>query len=497
MKMAKRRWVLRSGRLAAVVCGAWLGACTMGPDFAPPAPPDTPRYTRDPPPESTVQAAGVAQRFYTGTDLPAQWWRLFGSETINATMAQALAANPTLQAAQASLRESQENLRAGQGVFLPSVNAGAGLSRARSAPAKQGASMDGTVYNLATANVLVSYPLDVFGLERRTVEALAAQVDNQRYLTLAVYLTLSANVVNTFIARAAYAAQIRETEQLIELEQQQLASVQAQVQAGTAPYSDLLVQQTLIAGNMALVAPLKQKLSQADNLLAQLTGAPASETTFAAVELDTLKLPADIPVSLPSEWVRQRPDILAAQAQWHVASANIGVATAAMFPSFSLSAEYGRAGAGLGQFSKAGGAFWDMGASLAAPLFSGGRLSAQRRAAIAEYEVQQANYRQTVLAAFSQVADALNALDHDAQALQAQATALSLAKESLALLQTNYRAGMAAYLDVLAADAQYHQASIGYQQALALRLQDTVALFAALGGGWWNAPPPAAEDARP
>lgn len=479
------RWIWRFATAGSML--SILGACTVGPDFARPDVPQTQRYTPEAQATSTVEAAGVAQRFHIGDELPADWWRLFGSEAVNAAMSQALRANPSLQAAQASLRESEANLRAGQGVFFPSVSVGAELSRARSNPALQGASVAGAEYSLATANVAVTYLLDVFGQERRTVEALAAQVEEQRYLAQAVYLTLSANVVNTLIAHAAYAAQIQELGSLIEVEKEQLRSVEAQVRAGTAPYSDTLLQETLIANNMALIAPLRQKLSQAEHLLASLTGNPSSDFSFPRIDLGSLTLPADIPVSLPSEWVRRRPDILAAEAQWHVASANIGVATAAMFPSFNLTAAFGSAGAGVADLFKSGGEFWSLGAALAAPIFSGGRLSAQRQAAIAEYEVQQANYRHTVLAAFQQVADALNALEHDAQALQAESEALKASKESLGLLSASYAAGMAAYIDVLVADAQFHQAAIGYQQALAQRLQDTVALFLALGGGWWNA----------
>src|SRR5664279_3518071 len=309
--------------------------------------------------------------------------------------------------------------------------------------------------------------------ERRAVEGLGAQVDYQRFAGKAAYLTLSANVVDTCIARAAYAAQIRATEQLIALEIDQLRSTEAQVRAGTASYANVLSQRSLIAANQALLAPLQQKISQADHLLALLQGEVPSRAVPPEIELSALALPLDLPVSLPSELVRQRPDILSAEAQLHAASSNIGVATAAMFPSFSLSATYGTAGSSLGNLLGAGGRFWSIGPSLTAPLFHGGSLQAQRQAAIDAYDVQQANYRQAVLAAFDQVA------------------------EALALLQDNYRAGLVAYIDVLTADVQYHQATIGYLQAVAQRHQDTVALFVALGGGWWNAPEVAREGKAP
>jgi len=231
---------------------------------------------------------------------------------------------------------------------------------------------------------------------------------------------------------------------------------------------------------------LAQKMNQAEHLLALLEGSTAAQTTLPAIALDSLQLPLQLPLSLPSELVRQRPDILAAEAQLHVASANIGVATAAMFPSLSLSANYGNAGSSLGNLLGRGEVFWSVGPSLTAPLFQGGSLRYKRNAAIDAYQAQLANYRTTVLTAFEQVADTLKALQHDAQALQAQLEARTAATDALALLQANYRAGLVAYIDVLSADVQLHNADIAYLQALAQRHQDTVALFVALGGGWWH-----------
>jgi NodT family efflux transporter outer membrane factor (OMF) lipoprotein len=476
---------------------ALLSACALGPDFVRPAPPDADRYTREPLATATTTADGVAQRFAPGAELPADWWQLFRSAPLDAAVRQALANSPTLRAAEASLRQAQDNLRAGDGVFYPQVDAGLGAVRARSAPIQQGSPVPGTIFNLVTLSGSISYVLDVFGGERRAVEGLGALVDVQRFAGKAAYLSLTANVVNTCIARAAYAAQARATEGLIELETEQLRSIEAQVRAGTANYANVLSQRSLIAANQALLAPLQQKISQAEHLLALLEGALPAKVTLPDIELDSLTLPVDLPVSLPSELVRQRPDILAAEAQLHAASANIGVATAAMFPSFSLSAAYGTAGTSLGNLLGAGNRFWSVGPSITAPLFRGGSLQAQRQAAIDAYDVQQANYRQTVLTAFDQVADALKALEHDAQALQAQLDAQRAAAEALSLLRANYRAGMVAYIDVLTADVQYHQAIIGYLQAVAQRHQDTVALFAALGGGWWNEGDVAREGKTP
>jgi NodT family efflux transporter outer membrane factor (OMF) lipoprotein len=469
---------------------ATLGACAVGPHFHRPAPPDAQRYTAEPLPGTTVVADEHIQRFTMGASLNADWWTLFKSEALDALVRQALANNPTLQASEASLHQSQHNLRAGYGVFFPQVGAELDAVRERLVPAQQGLKTPASVFNLITLSGTISYALDIFGGERRTVEGLKAQADYQSYLTYAAYLSLSANVVNTSVARAAYLAEVRATEQLIELQRQQLLSTEVQVRAGTAAYSDVLSLQSLIAVNQGTLAPLRQKISQTEDLLATLEGVVPSKATLPDIDLSTLSLPADLPVSLPSDLARQRPDILASEAQLHAASANIGVATAAMFPSVTLSATYGGLGSNLDSLSAASGRFWSIGPSATISVFQGGRLWYARKAAIDAYQAAQANYRQTVLGAFAQVGDSLKALEHDAQALQAQADAQHAAAETLKLVQINYRAGLVAYLDVWAADVQFHQASIGYLQALAQRYQDTAALFVALGGGWWNAPHP-------
>ena len=247
----------------------------------------------------------------------------------------------------------------------------------------------------------------------------------------------------------------------------------------------MLSVRSLIAANQALLAPLEQNASQAEHLLAMLEGVVPSKANLPDIDLTGLSLPADLPLSLPSDLVNQRPDILSAEALMHVASANIGIATAAMFPSFSLSGTYGGASTTLANLS-AVSKFWSIGPTATTPVFQGNSLWYVRRAAIDAYQQSQANYRQTVLGAFEQVADSLKALEHDAEGLQAQVEARRAAGEALNLLQVNYRAGLVAYPDVLAADVQFHQATIGYLQAVAQRHQDTVALFVALGGGWWN-----------
>jgi NodT family efflux transporter outer membrane factor (OMF) lipoprotein len=458
----------------------------LGPDFVHPEPPSENNYTRAALPAATVSADGTAQQFTADAELGADWWRLFKSAQLDAIVGQAIANSQTLQASEATLRQSQDNLRAGHGVFFPKIDAEAAATRQRTAPLQQGLMTSSTIFNLFTLSGTISYPLDIFGGERRAVEGLRAQAYEQYYATKAAYLTLSANVVDAFIARAAYAAEIRTTEQLIDLEIQQLQLAQAQVSAGTSSFSSVLSVRGLIATNKALLAPLRQKVDQADDLLATLRGVVPSKAAPPDIDLAGLTLPVLLPVSLPSDLVQQRPDILSAEEFLHAASANIGVATSAMFPSFSLNAAYGASGSSLGRLPAASGRFWSIGPSATVPIFQGGGLWYSRKAAIDAFQAAQAYYRQTVLAAFAQVSDSLTALEHDAEALQAEVDVQRAAKENLYMLQANYRAGLVAFSDVLTADVQLHETTIGYLQAVAQRHQDTVALFVSLGGGWWN-----------
>jgi NodT family efflux transporter outer membrane factor (OMF) lipoprotein len=478
-----RWWILRG------LCGASLVSlvgCAVGPDFVRPEPPSVERYTYGAQPEATVPADGQAQHFEQGAKLVGEWWRLFSSTKLDDVIKEAIASNPNLQAAQASLRQSQDNLRAGYGIFYPQLDANFDATRQKFSPVRFGSSSASSIFNLFTLSTTISYALDVFGGERRTVEGLQAQVDLQRYTVVGTYLTLTGNIVNTLIAQAAYREEIKATEQIISLIEEQIRINEVQVQTGIVSYSSVLSLQSQLASIEATLPPLKQKLSEAEHLLATLAGRTPAEWSPLPLALADLTLPGDLPISLPSELVRQRPDILAVEAQLRIASANIGVATAALFPSFTLNGSYGLNNLSLHELFKNNSSFWSVGANLSAPLFQGGTLWFQRQAAIEGYQQSLANYRQTVLSALAQVADTLRALDHDAETLQAQSQAVQAAAEALRLLQANYQAGIATYLQILVANDQYHQTKIAYLQALAQRFQDTVALFVVLGGGWWD-----------
>ncbi len=470
-----------------VLCGIallYFSGCSVGPDYVRPEAPTVDHYNYEKDPSETVPVDGQPQRFEPGVGPVANWWQLFNSKPLDAAVAEGLAENPGIQAAQASLRQSNENLRAGYGIFYPQVDAGFGTSREKFSPALFGSSAPATIFNLTTLSASVSYALDLFGGERRAIENLSSQVDLQRSVALGTYLVLSGNIVNTIVAMAAYQAEIEETEQLIALQKEQIGIVEKQFQAGTIAYGAVLDLRSQLTTLEVTLPPLKQRLSQAEHLLATLEGKTTATWQPPRVAMADLYLPRHLPLSLPSELVHQRPDILAAEAQLHGASASIGVATAALFPSFSLNANYGQDSTSMSRLLASSSNVWSLGADVTAPLFNGGTLLSRRQAALEAYQQSRAIYRQTVLAAFAQVADTVRALEHDAEVTQAQSRSVATAQASLHLVQTNYQAGMVNYLQVLAADIQVHQAKINALQAQAQHFQDTTALFVALGGGW-------------
>jgi NodT family efflux transporter outer membrane factor (OMF) lipoprotein len=475
-----------AGALIGLLCAA-LAGCAVGPNFARPVEPRAAHYLPGGERRTTVKSQGVAQQFTPGAQVTGDWWRLFDNRRLEDILAQALAANPGLAAAQASLRASEYSLRSGYGIFFPQTEAAARGTRERLSPLTLGEKAPASIFNLFTLSASASYALDIFGGERRQIEALGAEVDEQRATERATYVTLLANVVNTVIARAGYSAEIDATQQLIRLQREQVRLAQVQYRAGTQPYADVLSLRSQLATYEGTIPSLEQKLDQADDLLAALVGHSSADWSPPPIALRDLKLPGNLPVSLPSALVRQRPDILLAEAAAHAASANVGVATAALLPSVTLDGAYSANSLATRQLFAVQGRAWSFGAGVTAPLFEGGTLWYERKAAAASYQQTMALYRQTVLAAFEQVADTLRALDHDAAALRADDEALRTARQALHLEQVNYAAGLVTYLNVLNADVQYHQAAITDLQAVAQRYQDTVALYVALGGGWWNA----------
>jgi NodT family efflux transporter outer membrane factor (OMF) lipoprotein len=386
------------------------------------------------------------------------------------------------------LRQAQENANAARGALFPSVDAKAGATRgnlnqfngAPTTGAVAGASTF-TVYNVG---VNVGYTLDLFGGVRRTVEAQSALADAQRFQLEGTYLSLAANVATASFREASLREQIHATEQIIADYKTELDLVEKQNEIGSKSMSDVLVLRTQVATVQANLPPLRQALAQTQTQLAVYLGQFPSTAELAAVNLDALTLPHDIPVSLPSTLTRQRPDVRAAEAQLHSATADVGIATANLFPQITLSGSVGSIALHTGDLFGGGTKAWSLGGNLLAPLFHGGTLRAQQRAAEAGLDKAAADYQSTVLTAFQNVADSLRALELDADSLQAQATAEKSAQGSLELVRFQYRNGAASYLQVLDATRQFQQARIALIQARSARLADTAALYAALGGGW-------------
>ncbi|HTT12419.1 MAG TPA: efflux transporter outer membrane subunit [Burkholderiaceae bacterium] len=470
---------------ASIACT--LGACALGPDFKQPDPPAVSGYLPGGA-RTTEGGAGVArQRFDERIDVPAEWWALFDSPRLNDLVRGAVARSPTLVAAQAALRQSEDSLKAGYGVFYPQVGASVVAARQNSLAIVNRAPVATGLYNLGTVSASVSYALDLFGGQRRTVEALGAKVDLQRADYLAAYLALTANVANTVIARAGYRAQRDALREMIAMQADQIRLATVQYEAGTAPYAPVLALRSQRASNRATLAALEQRIDQSEHLLAQLGGQAPAEASLPAIALDELTLPLELPQTLPSTLARRRPDILAAEAVLHAASAQIGVATADLFPQLTLGGVAGSSHGVIADLLQSGTRFWSLQASLAASIFSGGSQWYARSAAIDAYDQALATYRETVLEALTQVADTLRALEHDTDVQKAQVDAEVAAASNLELVRANYEAGTAGYLDLLNADSQLRQARLARFAATAQRLQDTVALYTALGGGWWGA----------
>lgn len=479
--------------LIAVAASALIVAvsgCAVGPDFKTPDAEKSERYTAQALPGTTVAtpvAGGEAQTIKSGAPLPAQWWQLFGSDLISQRVDQAFAHSPSLAAAQAALREAQENAKAANGGYWPSVDLKGQASRQKVNAGAAGAGAGGGayIYNLYGASVGVSYSFDLFGGVRRSVEAQRALAEYQQFQSEGAYLTLASNVVTASVREASLQTQVAATEDIIKALEEQQRITEKQYELGAVALTDVLSARTQVEGTRATLPALRQQLVETRNQLAVYLGQTPAEQDSATLDLGALTLPQEIPLSLPSQLAQQRPDIRAAQAQLHQASAQVGVATANLYPNLTISGSYG-AQATSGKLFDASNEIWNIAGGLTAPIFRGGELHARKRAAVAAYDQAFANYRQTVLQAFANVADSLNALDNDAQALQSRNTALQSADQNLDLVQQSYKAGAVGYLNVLDAQRQQQQAKINFITAQAARYSDTAALFQALGGGWWN-----------
>jgi NodT family efflux transporter outer membrane factor (OMF) lipoprotein len=476
--------------LVAMVVSSLVAGCAVGPDFKRPAAPEVSDYTAHPI-ASTVAtehvAGGEAQRFATGGDIPGDWWTLFHSRPLNDLIEQSLANNHDLKAAQAALSVARENTLAQRGSYYPSVTGTFSASRQRQAGTISPTPNSNTFqYNLFTPQVSVAYAPDIFGLNRRTVESVQAQEQAVRYQMIATQITLSTNVVAAAVQLAALQAQVDATRELVDINTHMVQILREQSTKGYASGLDLAAQESQLAQTNATLPPLLKQLAQQRDLLAVLVGQFPSQASEQSFDLAHLQLPQDIPVSLPSTLVAQRPDVLQAEANMHAASAQIGVAIANRLPNIVLSANTGSTALAMSQLFQSGTGFWGIGADITAPIFQGGTLLHQERAAKAAYVQAAEQYRSTVMTAFQNVADSLVALDQDAAGLKAAAAAEVAAKRTLDLSQRQWKAGYADYLSLLNAQQTYQQARINLVQAQANRYADTAALFQALGGGWWN-----------
>ncbi len=432
-------------------------------------------------------AGGESQRFNSGADIAADWWTLFHSAALNALIARALERNPDLKAAQAALSVARENVLAQRGVFYPAVAAAVSASRQRQSGEIAPTPNSNTfLFNLFTPQVSVSYVPDVFGLNRRTAESLRAQAQGVRYQMIATYTTLTANVVVAAIQERALQVQIDATLQLIELNAHMVGILRDQFSRGYASRVDLAAQESQLAQVRATLPPLRRQLAQTRDLLAVLAGQFPSQVPAEDFALSSLTLPEQLPISLPSALVAQRPDVLQAESNMHDASARIGIAEANRLPNIVLTADAGSTALAINQLFTSGTGFWGAGVAATAPLFQGGALLHAERAAKAAYLQAAAQYRSTVLAAFQNVADTLAALEQDAEGLQAAAAAADAARVTLDLAQRQVQAGYSGTLSLLNAEQAWQSSQISLAQAQASRYADTAALFQALGGGWWH-----------
>lgn len=468
-----------------------LGGCAVGPDFVKPGAPPVTTYTASSGETAKPLAAGPdepQQRYDVGGEISQQWWQLFRSSALSDAVGMAIAGSPTLDVAEATLAQARESVLQAEAAFYPQLDLNAGATRTKTASTPQRGHAN-SAFDLFSLGGTLVYSPDVFGGTRRQVEQQEALAESQEQQLAAAYLTLTGNVVQQAIAIAGTRLEIAASEQIIAEDRRNLDLVRAKFDAGKAAWADVLTTDSQLANDQALLPPLRQQLSAADHALSVLVGKLPAEWSPPPFELASLELPGELPVRVPSELVHQRPDILAAEAELHAASAAVGVATAQLYPSITLTASAGFESMTGGGLFDAASSLYNLGAGLTQPLFHGGALLSQRRAAIDAFQASLATYRQTILQAFGQVADTLDALAHDADLVAAQRHALDVADASVSLAQLSYSAGKSSFLQLIDAQRLDQQARLGYARAATQRFQDTTQLFVVMGGPWWQPEP--------
>lgn len=477
--------------IAAFSLLALVSGCAVGPDFHRPEAPAAAGYTAQPltaTASSPDVAGGEEQRFVKDMDIPRQWWALFESPPLNNLVERSIKANPTIDAAKAALRQAREYVAAQRGLYFPTVQANGSASPQKGATETLAPTLtSGAPYfTLYTGQLSVSYMPDVFGLNRRQVESLSAQAEFQLFQLEAAYLTLSSNVVAAAVQEASLRAQIAAIHSIIEIAAKLLEIQRRHLALGYVTGLDVAAQEAALAQAQATLPPLEKQLALTRDLLAALAGRFPNEEMEEKFDLDALRLPQELPVSLPSKLVEQRPDVRAAQAQWHSASAQVGVAVANMLPQISITGAMGGASTQIGQMFIPGNTFYNLTGSLTQTIFDAGTLLHKKRAAEAGLDQAAAQYRSAVINAFQNVADTLHALQSDADALRAAVAAERAAWRTFELTRRQLELGSVNYPAVLAAEQGWQQALINLTQARANRFADSAALFMALGGGWWN-----------
>ncbi|MDQ6986417.1 MAG: efflux transporter outer membrane subunit [Mariprofundaceae bacterium] len=476
--------------VSAVLVSFWLSACMVGPDFKSPQAPSVKNYTAAE--SDSKHLATDAPELVSGKDIPAQWWSVYRSAALEKLIRLGLKDSPDVQSAQATLRALQQDYASQSGAILyPQVDASVKSDR-RSLSGVSFGQNGNFIYTLHDASVNVSYTLDFFGGGRRYLEALRAGVDYQGYQLEAAHLALTANIVTSAIGEASLNAQLLATQQVVDNARHQLAIVEQQGKLGVVTPSVVLNQRALLARAEVLLPPLEKQLTQMKHRISVLVGRFPSQQMSASkgmpdFALESLHLPDQLPLSLPSELVHQRPDIRAAEALLHQASAQVGLATANLYPSLTINAGYGKEAVKFGDLlSGPSSSVWNLGSNLLQPLFHGGELTAKRRQALATFDAARAQYRQTLLQAFQNVADVLLALKMDARTLALQEKSAALSSEALHLVEQQFSLGAASFLALLNAQQAFQQSQISVVQARALLMSDTAALFQAMGGGWWQ-----------